>query len=130
MVTYLGDIVGVAERHAGEADTIAGLRSVGERTLVVTLDAPKPYFLLKLTYPVAFVVDRRDVEKGGKDWMYSPNGSGPYRVEEYVEMEKLYDAACHSVWITHGLYTYAYTPSIVPATSPHGVPQAEFFRPA
>ncbi len=48
----------------------------------------------------------------------------------YEEMEKLYDAACHSVWITHGLYTYAHTPGIVPATSPHGVPQAEFFRPA
>jgi peptide/nickel transport system substrate-binding protein len=47
----------------------------------------------------------------------------------YIEMEKLLDQACHSVWITHGVYTYAYTPKIKPATTPHGIPQAESFLP-
>jgi peptide/nickel transport system substrate-binding protein len=52
------------------------------------------------------------------------------REKIYMEMEKIYDAACHSVWITHGLSTYAYKPTIKPATSPHGVPQVEWFLPA
>jgi peptide/nickel transport system substrate-binding protein len=52
------------------------------------------------------------------------------REKIYIDMEKLFDAACHSVWITHGLSTYAYKPTIKPATSPHGVPQAEWFVPA
>ncbi len=48
----------------------------------------------------------------------------------YEEMEKLYGEACHSVWITHGVSSYAYLPTIKPATSPHGVPQVEWFEPA
>lgn len=87
--TYLGDIVGVEEVHASRAQSISGLKALSARVLQVTLDAPKPYFLLKLTYPVAFVIDRTDVEKGGKDWMYDPNSSGPYVIDQYEEMEKL-----------------------------------------
>ena len=45
-VTYLGDIVGVKEMAAGQADHISGLKALDEMTLEVTIDAPKPYFLL------------------------------------------------------------------------------------
>ena len=57
-VTYLGDIVGVKEMAAGKADHISGLQALDDHTLKVTIDAPKPYFLLKLTYPTAFVWTR------------------------------------------------------------------------
>ncbi len=75
--TYLGDIVGVQDRLDGKADSIAGLKVIDEQTLEVTLDGPKPYFLAKLSYPVAFVIDAHDPDKGDR-WMFEPNASGPY----------------------------------------------------
>jgi ABC-type transport system substrate-binding protein len=91
VLTYLGDIVGVRERRAGRADHISGLKAVDDHTLVVTIDAPKPYFLLKLTYAVAFVVDRENVESG-PEWWRTPNGTGPYRLIRWEPLElKLYE---------------------------------------
>lgn len=81
--TYLGDIVGVKEKLAGEADEISGVQVIDERTLVVRLDAPKPYFLAKLAYPTSYVVDEEDVKRGGRNWALEPNASGPYRIYEY-----------------------------------------------
>jgi oligopeptide transport system substrate-binding protein len=79
VLTYLGDIVGVKERHDGSVDSIKGLVIVDEHPLQVTIDAPKLYFLLKLTYPTGYIVDRENVRKG-KDWYRTPNGTGPYRL--------------------------------------------------
>lgn len=66
--TYLGDIVGVKEKLQGKASAISGVRVVDGATLQIEIDAPKAYFLAKLTYPTAFVVDRANVESG-QDWM-------------------------------------------------------------
>ena len=85
--TYLGDILGVAEKLNGEAETISGLEVVDERTLVVTLDGPKPYFLSKLTYPTSFVVDLDSVDPEDEEWVYEPNASGPYTLREFREDE-------------------------------------------
>jgi len=79
VLTYLGDIVGVREMNTGAAEHISGLKVVDDNTLQVTIDAPKPYFLMKLTYPTAFVVDRANVESGG-EWFRKPNGTGPYKL--------------------------------------------------
>jgi oligopeptide transport system substrate-binding protein len=79
VLTYLGDIIGVKEMKAGEADHIAGLKAIDEHTLRVTLDAPKPYFLYKLTYAVAYVLDRANVESD-LGWYRTPNGTGPYKL--------------------------------------------------
>jgi len=79
VLTYLGDIVGMAELHAGEADHASGLEVVDDHTLRVTIDAPKPYFLMKLTYGVTAVLDRENVESGA-EWYRTPNGTGPYKL--------------------------------------------------
>jgi oligopeptide transport system substrate-binding protein len=79
---YLGDIVGARERANGRAASVAGLRVLDARTLEIEIDAPKRYFLSKLTYPSAFVVDQRQIA-GTKDWHVTPNGSGPFRVAEW-----------------------------------------------
>ena len=79
---YLGDIVGVEERVAGAADTVSGVRVIDDHTIELTIDAPKPYFLSKLTYPAAFVLDRETVE-GNPDWLEVPNGTGPFRLASY-----------------------------------------------
>jgi ABC-type transport system substrate-binding protein len=52
------------------------------------------------------------------------------RDDIYVEMQQLWDEACHTVWITHGVFIYAHPESVKPATTPHGRPQAELFQPA
>jgi ABC-type transport system substrate-binding protein len=91
-LTYLGDIVGVREMSAGQADHISGLKVIDDLTLQVTIDAPKPYFLLKLTFPTAFVVDKANVETG-EEWVHKPNGTGPYRLTEWRSNEYiLYEA--------------------------------------
>lgn len=88
VLTYLGDIAGVKEMNSGSADNISGLKALDERTLQVTIDAPKPYFLLKLTYATAFVVDKANVESGS-DWVYRPNGSGPYKLIEWTRGKRI-----------------------------------------
>jgi oligopeptide transport system substrate-binding protein len=88
VLTYLGDIVGVAAMHAGKAAHISGLRVIDDHTLEVTIDSPKPYFLAKLTYPTAFVVDKANVESGA-DWYRHPNGTGPYKLTEWTSMQQM-----------------------------------------
>ena len=88
VMTYLSDIVGVKEMHEGSADSISGLRVIDDHTLQVTIDAPKPYFLYKLIYPTASIVDRENVESGD-DWYKTPNGTGPYRLTRWDSMERM-----------------------------------------
>ncbi|MFC1963279.1 ABC transporter substrate-binding protein [Chloroflexota bacterium] len=86
--TYLGDIVGVKEKLNGEAEEISGVKVLGDYTLEITIDTPKAYFLSKLTYPTAFVVDRANVESGA-DWWQEPNGSGPFKLKEWQKSQLL-----------------------------------------
>lgn len=88
VLTYLGDIVGVKEMHEGKADHIRGLQALDDHTLQVTIDAPKPHFLLKLTYPTAFVLDRANVESG-PEWYRTPNGTGPYRLARWDSFQSM-----------------------------------------
>jgi oligopeptide transport system substrate-binding protein len=103
ILTYLGDIVGVAEMHSGKAQHISGLKALDDHTLQVTIDAAKPYFLFKLTMPVAFVLDKKNVESGS-DWYRTPNGTGPYKLTRWDSFKLMvYDA---------NPYYYLGTPSI------------------
>jgi peptide/nickel transport system substrate-binding protein len=49
------------------------------------------------------------------------------RANIYIEMQKIWDEAAQTVWITHGVQSYAYWPKVSPATTPHGTPQYHFF---
>ncbi|MDA0733030.1 MAG: peptide ABC transporter substrate-binding protein [Chloroflexi bacterium] len=80
---YLSDIVGVTEKLNGSASSIEGVRVVDDRTIEITIDAPKSYFLAKLTYPTAFVLDRDNIEGKGNDWLRQPNGTGPFKLAQY-----------------------------------------------
>jgi oligopeptide transport system substrate-binding protein len=81
-VRYLGDIVGLREYHAGTIDSIPGIRVVDLHTIQVTLDAAKPFFLQKLTYPASWIVDRYNVRL--PNWQFNPNGTGPFRMDQRV----------------------------------------------
>ena len=87
--TYLADIVGVTEKLAGEAAEISGVRVVDDYTVEITIDAPKAYFLAKLTYPTAFVLDQDNVGTGDSEWLRNPNGTGPFKLAEYEVGETL-----------------------------------------
>ena len=80
---YLGDIVGARDMVRGRADEISGIRVVDDFTLEITIDEPKPYFLAKLTYPTAFVVDRDQIESNPRNWLRKPHGTGPYKLTEW-----------------------------------------------
>lgn len=86
---YLGDIVGVKEKLDGDAETISGLRVIDDKTVEITIDAPKSYFLAKLTYPTGFVLDRENVEADPKRWFRRPNGTGPFMLTQYDVGEKM-----------------------------------------
>ena len=85
---FLNDIVGVQEKLEGAATEISGVQVIDDRTLTITTDALKPYFLSKLTYPVSFVLDQQNVESG-PNWILQPNGTGPFRLAEYTPGEVL-----------------------------------------
>jgi oligopeptide transport system substrate-binding protein len=84
--TYLGDIVGCRDKLQGQADAVVGVVVVDDLTLELTIDEPKGFFLAKMTYPTAYVLDRENVESSDT-WYETPNGSGPYRLAEYVPDE-------------------------------------------
>ncbi len=86
---YLNDIVGVEDVLEGRAMEIGGIQVIDDRTIQFTIDSPKAYFLAKLTYPTAYVLDRENVEAGGSTWTDTPNGTGPFRLKEYRIGERI-----------------------------------------
>lgn len=85
---FLNDIVGVTQKLSGASTAISGIQVINDSTVTITIDAPKPYFLSKLTYPVSFVLDQQNVESG-RDWIFEPNGTGPFKLAEYRPGEGL-----------------------------------------
>ena len=86
--TYLGDIMGAKDVMEGKATKISGVEVIDNYTLKIAIDAPKPYFLAKMTYPTTFVVDKANVESD-KNWWQKPNGTGPFKLKEWEKDEIL-----------------------------------------
>lgn len=84
--TYMGDIVGCRDKLQGRAKAVAGVEVVDDLTLRLTIDEPKGFFLAKMTYPTAYVLDQNNVADG-PDWFKQPNGSGPFILETYAPDE-------------------------------------------
>ena len=86
---FLGDIIGVQEIIDGDATTAEGIEVIDDLTLQVTIDAPKPYFIAKLTYPIAFVVNADNVTSGGDNWTDDLVGTGPFVLKNYSIGERM-----------------------------------------
>ena len=85
---FLGDVVGVNDKLQGLATSVKGIQAIEDHTLSITIDNPTAFFLAQLTYPTAFVLDRDNVE-GNPSWFFEPNGTGPFKLDEYVPGEVL-----------------------------------------
>jgi len=87
--TYMGDIVGCRDKLHGKTDEVSGVQVIDDQTLQITIDAPKAYFLAKMTYPTAYVLDQENVERGGRTWTEHPNGTGPFMLDSMEFGEKI-----------------------------------------
>jgi oligopeptide transport system substrate-binding protein len=83
--SYLGDIVGVLDKLGSQANEVSGVEVLGDYALRITIDAPKAYFLAKLTYPTSSVVDREQVEGASVDWWQEANGTGPFLLKSFTD---------------------------------------------
>jgi oligopeptide transport system substrate-binding protein len=86
---FLGDIVGAKDVSRGRATEISGLKIIDDLTLSVTLDAAKPYFLYKLTYPTSFIVSQAQIKANPRRWTQLPIGTGPYKITKWKLGEQL-----------------------------------------
>jgi ABC-type transport system substrate-binding protein len=84
---YLADVVGVQEKFRGSATEVSGVRVIDELTLEIEIKEPIEFFLAELTYPVAYVVDQRQIEQNPSAWTRNPNGTGPFRLAEFQPAE-------------------------------------------
>jgi oligopeptide transport system substrate-binding protein len=80
---YMGGIVGLKDRFNNKASDISGVKVIDDRTLQVTLVAPADYFLSELTYPVAYVVNKAQIDKDPRGWTQKPDGTGPFKVKSF-----------------------------------------------
>ncbi len=94
----LGDIVGIHDIIDGNASSASGVEVIDERTLRITIDAPKAYFIAKLTHPVAFVLNRENVESLGKGWTDDAVSTGPFTLKEYRIGERIRLARNDNYW--------------------------------
>ncbi|MFN0096961.1 MAG: ABC transporter substrate-binding protein [Dehalococcoidia bacterium] len=86
---YLGSVVGVKDKFDGRTKEVAGVKVVDSTTIQIQLVEPESYFLSELAYPVAYVVDKDQVEKDPRNWTRRPNGTGPFRLAEFKPAEQI-----------------------------------------
>jgi oligopeptide transport system substrate-binding protein len=89
VLLYLGAIEGLRERFNNEASDVSGVQVIDESTIQITLNAPREWFISELTYPVAYVVDKNQIESDPRGWTRQPNGTGPYRLAEFSPAERI-----------------------------------------
>jgi len=98
-MVYLDDIVGARAVSDGSATTVKGLSAPDDHTLRITIDAPKAYFLSKLTYPTGYVVCKEAVEStGGEVQETSMIGTGPFKLGEYRRADRVVLEAYPDYW--------------------------------
>ena len=86
---YLGGIAGLKEKFDGKAKDISGVKVIDDTTIQITLNEPEDYFLAELAYPVAYVVDKEQIEKDPRNWTRKPNGTGPFKLAEFAPAERI-----------------------------------------
>lgn len=91
-VTDITGIVGAGAVGSGDAapETL-GVEAPDDRTLVVHLERPVPYFAQTVTHATMFPVHQATVEAHGAEWTRPENivGNGAYVLTEHVPQERM-----------------------------------------
>lgn len=77
-------LVGAEEFMQGQAETISGIRILGEKVVRLELTQPVAFFLSTLCMDYAYVVPREEAERPTIDFESKPIGSGPFRLVEPI----------------------------------------------
>jgi len=98
--SYLFDVIkGYGDVTEGNAEPLSVVAQ-DDKTLVVTLNAPCPYFLELCAYPTFYPV-REDAVATGEDWATKPDtyiSNGPYKLVEWT----------HDAYMLYGQNEYYY----------------------
>jgi len=68
---------------------VEGIKVLGSHTLEITLSKPFPQFLYALAMPFSYIIAREAVEKYGPEFMNHPVGTGPFKLKQYIQGEKI-----------------------------------------
>ena len=85
---FFGNVVGASAKFNGDSDGLEGITVVDEHTLRIDLVKPAYDFPARLSFHQAHVVDPHTVESGD-DWPLVLNGTGPFKLGEYVPGKRL-----------------------------------------
>ena len=97
---FLGDIIGVQDIIDGNSNNAKGISIIDDEIIQIKIDAPKAYFLAKLTYPTAFIVNKQNINEGGRNWTDNPISTGPFTLKEYKIGQRIRIARNDSYWGT------------------------------
>lgn len=94
-------VVNAGAVNAGEMPLDAlGISAPDDRTVVYTIDAPRPYFPQMTTFPTTFPQHQATIDAHGSDWTKAENmvSNGAYVLSEYVPGEKLVRSRNANYW--------------------------------
>jgi peptide/nickel transport system substrate-binding protein/oligopeptide transport system substrate-binding protein len=106
---FFRGITGAADRIAGRADHVSGLRAIDPRTLEVRLDAADPSFPLLLAMTAATPLKKSHVESTGARIGEVPLGTGPFVLASHRAGQVLKLARSPASWRAEGVYLDAIT---------------------
>jgi oligopeptide transport system substrate-binding protein len=86
--TFLAGIEGAGELISGQTGELSGISALDEQTVEIRLARSESTFLMKLASVPASVVDAEQV-RASSEWWAAPNGSGPFRLAEWIQGERL-----------------------------------------
>lgn len=77
-------VVGAAEFNSGAATEISGVTVVDDLTVQLTLTAPDASLAVVLASPASAIFNRAFTEANGNDLSQIVNGTGPFKLVEYI----------------------------------------------
>lgn len=80
--TYLGDIIGAKELLAGSTKMLSGAKVVDPKTIAISIDKPRPYFLGKLSYACGSVIPAKQGSAEIRE-IKTAVGTGPFALETF-----------------------------------------------
>jgi oligopeptide transport system substrate-binding protein len=81
---YFGMIGGYDEVAGGKANTLSGIETPDDKTVVFKLSRPDATFLHLMAINFGFIVPKEEVEKAGADWGKKPVGTGAFKFVEWA----------------------------------------------